>query len=176
MKSMNLSRALPILLFLAIAVALALGLQRDPKIIPSVFVDNPLPQISLPALDPTQPQFENAGFIGKKFVLINIFGSWCPSCRYEHPFLLRLASDKRFTLVGIDWKDERANATKYLSDFGNPFAQIGFDDTSRTIIDLGVTGAPETFVVDTQGIVRKRITGPLTPEIWAAEVEPLLKN
>ena len=89
---------------------------------------------------------------------------------------MRLATDKRFTLLGIDWKDERANANKYLEDYGNPFAQIGFDDASRTIIDLGVTGAPETFVVDTKGIVRRRITGPLTPEIWASEVEPLLQT
>lgn len=166
---------MPILLFLAIAAALASGLHRDPKNIPSVLVNNPLPQISLPALDTTQPQFENAGFIGKNLVIINVFGSWCPSCRYEHPFLMRLANDKRFTLLGIDWKDERANANKYLSDYGNPFAQIGFDDSSRTIIDLGVTGAPETFVVDTKGIVQRRITGPLTPEIWASEVEPLLQ-
>ena len=173
---MNLSRALPILLFLVIATALVFGLQRDPKNIPSVLVNNPLPHISLPALDPTQPRFESASFTGKNLVLINIFGSWCPSCRYEHPFLMRLSTDKRITLLGIDWKDERANVNRYLSDYGNPFAQIAFDDTSRTIIDLGVTGAPETFVVDTKGIVRRRITGPLTPEIWAAEVEPFLKN
>ncbi len=174
MKSFTISRALPILLFLVIAAALALSLQKDPRAIPSVLINQPLPNISLPALDATQPRFESSKFIGEKIVLINVFGSWCPSCRYEHPFLMKLANDRRITLLGIDWKDTAENATKYLEEFGNPFAQIGFDDSSNTIINLGVTGAPETFVVDTKGIVRRRITGPLTEEIWKAEVEPLL--
>ena len=173
---MTLSRALPFLVFIAIAAALALGLNRDPKAIPSMLINQPLPPISLPALQEDQPRFESTAFIGKKLVLINVFGSWCPSCRYEHPFLMRLATDTRFTLLGLDWKDTRGNAKKYLEDYGNPFSQIGFDDSSHAIVNLGVTGAPETFVIDTKGIVRLRITGPLTEEIWNAEVEPLLKS
>ena len=172
---MNISRILPFLVFGVIASALALGLDRDPKTIPSMLLDQPLPALSLPPLDAAKPRFESASFIGAKPVLINVFGSWCPSCRFEHPFLMRLALDQRFTLLGLDWKDDADNAKKYLADYGNPFAQIGFDYVGRTAIDLGVTGAPETFFVDTKGIVRRRITGPLTEEIWNAEIEPLLK-
>lgn len=173
---MKISRALPFLVFAAIAVAMAFGLQRDPKLIPSLLINQPMPELSLPALEADQPRFETTKLIGTKPLLVNVFGSWCPSCRYEHSFLMRIANDKRITLVGIDWKDTAENAKKYLDDFGNPFAQIGFDDTSRAIIDLGVTGAPETFLVDTKGIVRLRLTGPLTEEIWKAQVEPLLQS
>jgi cytochrome c biogenesis protein CcmG/thiol:disulfide interchange protein DsbE len=87
---------------------------------------------------------------------------------------MRIAADKRFKLVGLDWKDTAADANQYLATYGNPYAEIGTDESGRTAIDLGVSGAPETFVVDNDGKVRVRIPGPLTPEIWQEQIEPLL--
>jgi len=90
--------------------------------------------------------------------------------------LMSLGKDKRFKLVGIDWKDNKPNADQYLAQYGNPYAAIGTDESGRTAIDLGVSGAPETFVVDKNGIVRLRVPGPLTPDIWAKDIEPILKE
>jgi cytochrome c biogenesis protein CcmG, thiol:disulfide interchange protein DsbE len=176
MLRINLSRVLPVLLFAGVAGALAMGLKRDPKVIPSMLLDRPIPQFELPALNAAQPGLNSAKFSGDGLVLVNVFASWCGSCRYEHPFLMRVAQDKRFTLVGMGWKDEAANANQYIATFGNPYSQIGIDASGRTGIDLGVSGVPETFVIDSQGRVRLRVPGPMTPEIWKAEIEPLIQT
>jgi cytochrome c biogenesis protein CcmG, thiol:disulfide interchange protein DsbE len=175
-ERINISRVLPVLLFAALAAALAMGLKRDPKVIPSMLLDRPIPQFELPALNAAQPGLNSAKFAGRGLVLVNVFASWCGSCRFEHPFLMRTASDKRFTLVGMDWKDDAQNANKYIDTYGNPYSQIGIDASGRTGIDLGVSGVPETFVIDNQGRVRLRVPGPMTPEIWKAEIEPLIKT
>jgi cytochrome c biogenesis protein CcmG, thiol:disulfide interchange protein DsbE len=175
-RRINLSRVLPVLLFAGVAGALAMGLNRDPKVIPSMLLDRPIPQFELPALNAVQPGLNSAEFSGHGLVLVNVFASWCGSCRYEHPFLMRVAEDKRFTLVGMDWKDEAANANQYIATFGNPYSQIGIDASGRTGINLGVSGVPETFVIDNQGRVRLRVPGPMTPEIWKAEIEPLIQT
>jgi cytochrome c biogenesis protein CcmG, thiol:disulfide interchange protein DsbE len=176
MIQINLSRVLPILLFGGVAVALGMGLKRDPKVIPSMLLDRPIPQFELPALSEQQPGLNSAKFAGHGLVLVNVFASWCGSCRFEHPFLMRAADDKRFTLVGMDWKDDAANANQYIKTFGNPYSQIGIDASGRIGINLGVSGVPETFVIDNQGRVRLRVPGPMTPEIWKAEIEPLIQS
>lgn len=176
MIRINLSRALPVFLFAGVAVALGMGLKRDPKIIPSMLLDRAIPQFELPALSEQQPGLNSAKFAGRGLVLVNVFASWCGSCRFEHPFLMRAAEDKRFTLVGMDWKDDAANANQYIKTYGNPYSQIGIDASGRTGINLGVSGVPETFVIDNQGRVRLRVPGPMTPEIWKAEIEPLIQT
>jgi cytochrome c biogenesis protein CcmG, thiol:disulfide interchange protein DsbE len=157
MLRINISHVLPILLFVGVANALAVGLKHDPKMIPSMLLDQPIQQFELPALGAVQPGFNSAKFSGRGLVLVNVFASWCSSSRYEHPFLMRIAEDKRFTLVGMDWKDEAANANQYIATFGNPYSQ-------------------KTFVIDNQGRVRLRVPGPMTPEIWKAEIEPLIQT
>jgi cytochrome c biogenesis protein CcmG, thiol:disulfide interchange protein DsbE len=176
MFKLNLPRVLPVLLFAGVAGALALGLKHDPKVIPSMLLDRPIPHFELPALNQTQPGLNSAKFAGRGLVLVNVFASWCSSCRYEHPFLMRIAQDKRFTFVGMDWKDDAVNANQYITTFGNPYSQIGIDASGRTGIDLGVSGVPETFVIDNQGRVRLRVPGPMTPEIWKLEIEPLIQT
>jgi cytochrome c biogenesis protein CcmG/thiol:disulfide interchange protein DsbE len=166
---------LPLALFVVMGDVLVVGLNHDPHVMPSTLLGAPLPVFDLPALDETQPNIKSASMKGG-FTLLNVWGSWCVSCREEHPLLMRLAKDKRFKLVGIDWRDTKAHADDYLLTNGNPYAAIGTDQGGRTVIDLGVSGAPETFVVDNAGIVRLRVPGPLTPEIWAKDVEPLLKD
>jgi cytochrome c biogenesis protein CcmG, thiol:disulfide interchange protein DsbE len=176
MANLNLSRLLPVALFGGVTVALAMGLHRDPKVIPSMLLDRPIPQFELPALTASQPGLNSTKFSGHGLVLVNVFASWCGSCRFEHPFLMRVAEDKRFTLVGMDWKDEAANANDYIKTYGNPYSQVGIDASGRVGINLGVSGVPETFVIDNQGRVRLRVPGPMTPEIWKAEIEPLIQT
>jgi cytochrome c biogenesis protein CcmG/thiol:disulfide interchange protein DsbE len=109
-------------------------------------------------------------------VLINVWGTWCPECWKEHAFLNRLSKEEGVTLVGIDWRDEREEAKAFLAKKGNPFVAVGFDPESEAIMDWGVYGAPETFVIDKQGMIRKKHTGPLYPQIWESEFKPLLKQ
>ena len=170
----RLATLLPIGLFAVMGGVLTLGLNHDPRIMPSTLIGRQVPQFDLPALDPTQSSLKSSTMKGG-ITLVNVWGSWCASCRYEHPLLLDLAKDKRFKLVGIDLKDSKANADQYLATYGNPYAEIGMDESGRTAIDLGVSGAPETFLVDKSGAVRLRIPGPLTPEIWSKDIEPILR-
>ena len=167
---------LPIGLFAAMGVVLALGLKNDPKLLPSTLSNAPLPAFELPPLEAGVSNLKSTELRGKGLTLINVFGSWCGACRYEHPLLMRIAKDRRFKLVGINWRDAPENAKEYLATYGNPYAQIGTDEAGRTAIDLGVYGAPETFAVDAQGKVRLRVPGPLTPEIWDKEIEPLIRE
>ncbi|MDE2382989.1 MAG: DsbE family thiol:disulfide interchange protein [Alphaproteobacteria bacterium] len=173
---LRLSTLLPVGLFAVMGVVLFVGLNRDPKVLPSTLLNQPLPAFDLPPLAPGQPNLSSEAMKGGKLTLVNVFGSWCVSCRYEHPLLMRVSKDARFNLVGIDWKDTADDANQYLATYGNPYAQIGTDQGGRTAIDLGVSGAPETFVVDKQGKVRLRVPGPLTPEIWDKQIEPLIKE
>jgi cytochrome c biogenesis protein CcmG, thiol:disulfide interchange protein DsbE len=176
MIQFNLSRALPIVLFGGIAVALGLGLKRDPKVSSFVLLDRPIRQFELPALNEQQPGLNSAKFAGRRLVLVNVIASWCGSCRFEHSFQMRATEDKRFTLMGMDWKDDATNANQYIKTYGNRYSQIGIDASGRSGINLGVSGVPETFVIDNQGRVRLRVPGPMTPEIWKAEIEHLIQT
>ncbi len=170
------STLIPVGLFAVMGVVLFMGLQRDPKVLPSMLLNRPIPDFDLPPLEAAKAGIKSTEFKANGLTLINVFASWCVSCRYEHPFLMRVSSDKRFKLVGMDWKDTKPDAGQYLSTYGNPYSQIGIDESGRTGIDLGVSGVPETFVVDATGKVRLRVPGPLTPEIWDRQIEPLIKE
>ncbi len=173
---LRMATVLPVGLFAVMGVVLAMGLRHDPKVLPSMLLDRPLPEFDLAPLKAGSPNLKSAELQGKGLTLVNVFGSWCVSCRYEHPLLMRISKDKRFTLVGIDWKDVPEDGLQYLSTYGDPYALIGKDEAGRTAIDLGVSGAPETFVVDAKGRVRLRVPGPLSPEIWDKQIEPLIKE
>lgn len=174
MTRLRASTLIPLAFFAVLAATLGLGLSRDPKVLPSMLLDRPIPSFDLLPLSSDNPHLATANFKG--LTLINVFASWCASCRFEHPFLMRVANDKRFTLVGLDWKDTTPDANQYLQTFGNPYSQIGADESGRTGINLGVSGVPETFVVDSKGRVRLRVPGPMTPEIWKTEIEPLIQT
>jgi cytochrome c biogenesis protein CcmG, thiol:disulfide interchange protein DsbE len=169
------------LLFIAPAVAFVLllagffvGLGRDPSILPSQLIDKPLPAFSLPSVRPGAPGLEHTEFRGEP-KLLNVFGSWCAACRIEHPFLMRLRA-QGVPIHGLDWKDQPGEGAAWLDQFGDPYIRTGDDASGRTGIDLGVTGAPETFVVDGRGKVRYRHVGPITPQIWTDKIEPLMKK
>ncbi len=172
----RIATTLPVLLFGGLAVSFALGLRHDPKVIPSMLLDRQLPNFQLPALVPDRAALSSSELQGRGLVLINVFSSWCGGCRFEHPFLMEKSKDRRFTLVGLNWKDEPENARAFLATYGNPFEQLGADPSGRAGINLGVTGVPETFVIDSSGRVRLRVPGPMTPDIWKTEIEPLIEK
>jgi cytochrome c biogenesis protein CcmG/thiol:disulfide interchange protein DsbE len=163
----------PIVLFAIVVAGFALGLRRDPSLLPSTLIGKPLPSFSLPPVDPKAPGLTSADMTGGSPRLLNVFGSWCVSCRYEHPVLMALKS-QGVAIEGLDWRDSRADATRFLAAEGNPYERIGDDEAGRTVIDLGVAAAPETFIVDRQGRVRYKQVGPITPEVWTSTLAPLM--
>ena len=169
----RLAYLLPVLLFALVAGGLGIGLRRDPSLLPSMLIDRPLPAFDLPGVTPDDPQgLASADFTGKP-ALLNVFASWCVACVIEHPMLMRLEAEG-VTIHGLDWKDDPIDGARWLAENGDPYALIGADPRGRTGIDLGVTGAPETFVVDGRGRVRYRHVGPITPEVWSETLQPMM--
>lgn len=167
--------ALPVLAFLAVAAVLAWGLGRDPSVLPSALVDKPLPAFA--TADPRAPGVAGRGLSDRDFggrpMLLNVFGSWCVGCRIEHPLLMKLAAEG-VIIHGLDWKDAPGAGAQWLAEQGDPYTRVGDDADGRVAIDLGVTGAPETFVVDKAGRVRHRHVGPITEAAWRDTLLPLM--
>jgi cytochrome c biogenesis protein CcmG, thiol:disulfide interchange protein DsbE len=164
----------PLGLLLALAVYFAVGLQTDQRTIQSVLIDKPLPAFDLARFG-TETRI-NDGEIKGKVALLNIFASWCIACRVEHPVFLKLAQEKRVPIYGLAWKDKPDELKAWLEELGNPYAAIADDRNGRTAIDLGVTGAPETYVIDRKGRIRYKQVGPIDDYIWANTIEPLVKQ
>jgi cytochrome c biogenesis protein CcmG, thiol:disulfide interchange protein DsbE len=166
---------IPLAAFLALAIVLAVGLKRDPREVPSPLIDKPAPKFALARLDDAAKTVRLQDLKGKVFIL-NVWASWCVACREEHPVLVEFAKKRAVPLYGLDYKDTRADAGAWLSRFGNPYDVSLFDADGRVGIDFGVYGVPETFVIDGNGVIRMKHIGPLTPEVLADEIEPLLKK
>ncbi|HXI87308.1 MAG TPA: DsbE family thiol:disulfide interchange protein [Parvularculaceae bacterium] len=173
---MKLAAVVPLLLFLGVGAFFALGLHRDPKLIPSTLIDRPLPEFSLPAVDGLDVAGLSSDDAQGEITLINVFGSWCVSCRIEHPVLLKLAQSGAVKIYGVDWRDKPGDGAAWLDALGNPYARVGDDAEGRVAIDLGTTGAPETYVVDQQGRVRYKQVGPITPEVWNKTLKPIVEH
>lgn len=171
----KLIRFIPLVLVLVLGVFLYRGLFLNPQELPSALVGKPLPTFNLTKLGKPQDRVTDEDIKGKVAVL-NVWATWCPTCVYEHPFLLELAKSKRVALYGVNYKDDRAAAQAYLKQYKDPFIYSVFDDTGKLGLDLGVYGAPETFVIDSQGIVRKRFAGALDGNVWQREFEPLIQS
>lgn len=170
-------RLLPLLVFIALAVLLGAGVLmnagRDTKAIPSPLLGKPAPDFALPVLDEPERVVSKADLLGQPY-LLNVWGSWCPACREEHPVLSRYAATGRIRIIGYNWKDEREDALRWLQQFGDPYSMILVDYEGRAAIDWGIYGAPETFLVDAAGIVRWKHVGPLSDEIIERELSPLV--
>jgi cytochrome c biogenesis protein CcmG/thiol:disulfide interchange protein DsbE len=167
--------------FLLVVGLLAGGIfmaQRDPgftRKIPSPLLGKPLPDFSLPELrDPTK-SVSPAQFKGRVW-LLNVWGSWCPECWREHRYLEQLAETQQLTIVGLNWRDDRTDALEMLQQAGNPYVAIGVDPDSDAAVDLGVYGAPESFLIDKLGIVRLKHVGALNPEVWRVQFLPLMSR
>jgi cytochrome c biogenesis protein CcmG/thiol:disulfide interchange protein DsbE len=163
---------LPVLLFAAMIGAFAIGLHRDPSKLPSTLIDKPLPPFDLPPVRDGDVGLKSSEVRGQPR-LLNVFASWCVSCRFEHPVLLALKA-RGVPIDGMDWLDKPAAGAKYLMENGDPYAHVGNDQPGRAGIDLGVAGVPETFVVDARGRVRYKQVGPITPDDWNRTISPLM--
>jgi cytochrome c biogenesis protein CcmG/thiol:disulfide interchange protein DsbE len=170
----RLAYLLPVVVFAALAVWFAQGLQKDPRKLPSALIDRPAPDFALPPLA-QHPGLAKADLAGD-VTLVNFFASWCVPCRIEHPMLMRLAEEGKVKLYGVAYKDDPKEAEKLLAQLGDPYRRIGVDRDGRVGIDFGVYGVPETYVIDKEGRIRFRQVGPLTPEDYEKTVLPLLKE
>ena len=140
--------------------------EYNPREVPTQFIGRPAPAFALPdLLDPSQT-VRPSDMAGKVW-LLNVWGTWCPECWKEHEYLVYLAQRKNVPIVGINWRDEAAEAKAMLARLGNPFLKIAFDPNSNAAIDWGVYGAPETFLIDAEGIVREKHTGAVNSSVWS---------
>jgi cytochrome c biogenesis protein CcmG/thiol:disulfide interchange protein DsbE len=163
----------PLGIFLVLVAFLYRGLSLDPKLVPSPLVGKPMPAFTLTRLQDPNTTISDTDIKGKVAVL-NIWATWCVSCRAEHGALLELAKTGKVDIYGLNYKDERAAAQQWLRQLGDPYVANAFDDTGRVGIDWGVYGAPETFVIDSQGIIRHKHVGPLTAEVINEQILPLV--
>lgn len=174
---MKLGRWLPLLVFAALALLLAAGvwLSRNPdrQALPSPLIGKPAPAFSLPVLHEPGRLVTLAELKGAPFVL-NVWGSWCPACQVEHPVLTRFAETRRVRVIGYNLKDERADALRWLEQFGNPYWLVLVDYEGKQAIEWGIYGAPETFLVDGDGIVRWKHVGPLSDAVIDDQLLPQL--
>jgi cytochrome c biogenesis protein CcmG/thiol:disulfide interchange protein DsbE len=166
---------IPLALFLALAAFLAMGLTRNPHELPSPLVGRQAPLFELPQLAPQHATFSPAQMRGKVW-LLNVWASWCGSCREEHPVLMDLAKSGRVPLVGLDYKDAPADATQWLREHGDPYLLSALDRDGRAGIDYGVYGVPETYVIDRDGIIRFKQVGPLSDDVLQQKILPLVKE
>lgn len=173
---------LPLVLFAALATLFYVRLYAgDPSQLPSALIGQPVPTFSLPPVDGLTaggqpvPGLASTDLTGTVTV-VNVWASWCGPCRAEHPFLMDLAADDRFRLVGLNYKDSPANATRFLNALGNPFSAVGADQSGRVGIDWGVYGVPETFVVGADGAIAYKHVGPLDPDSLATRLMPAIEQ
>ena len=165
---------LPLFAFLALAGLLYKGLSLDPKKIPSPLIDKPAPTFSLPQLyAPEKLLTQND--LKNQVSLLNVWATWCGACRQEHPVVMQLAKTG-VPIYGLNYKDKRPDAKRWLKQYGNPYRANAFDEEGRVGINWGVYGAPETFVIDKQGIIRHKHIGPLTTEALNRDILPLIKQ
>lgn len=166
---------IPLVLFLGLVAFLAIGLGRDPHEVPSPLINRPAPTLSLPQLaDPTKT-FSAEQMRGRVW-LLNVWASWCVACREEHTMLLEIARSGVVPVYGLNYKDQRADALGWLRDLGDPYVLSVSDLDGRVGIDYGVYGAPETFLIDRNGVIRFKKIGPITPADWQNTIRPLVQE
>lgn len=166
---------LPLIAFAVLVAFLAVGLTRDPHDVPSPLIDKPAPDFALRRLDDPTKKFSTADMKGRVW-LLNVWASWCVSCREEHPVLVEFSKTGRVPIIGLDYKDQDADGKAWLANLGNPYTLIAVDSDGRVGIDYGVYGVPETYVIDKQGIIRMKHTGPITPDALASKILPLVES
>ena len=164
----------PLAVFITVVAFLAMGLYRDPRLVPSPLIGKPAPSFSLSALKDPEKPLTGADLKGRT-VLLNVWATWCVACRSEHPFLMELAG-RGVPIFGVNYKDDREAAIAWLGELGDPYEASIFDPDGTLALDLGVYGAPETFVLDASGVITHKHIGPITPEVWRDELLPLVKT
>jgi cytochrome c biogenesis protein CcmG/thiol:disulfide interchange protein DsbE len=162
----------PLAIFLLLVGFLAAGLSLNPREVPSPLVGKPAPAFELPILQQPGKKFAPSDMRGKVW-LLNVWASWCDSCRDEHPLLVALSKKGLLPILGLNYKDKGEDAQRWLAQFGNPYEFSIVDADGRTGIDYGVYGVPETYLIDAEGVIRHKQIGALTPEILEKKILPL---
>ena len=165
----------PLGIFLVLVVFLGVGLGLNPRQVPSPLIDRPAPTFDLPQLHATDKRISPEALRGQVW-LLNVWASWCVSCRQEHPVLVDLAKSGVVPIYGLNYKDQREEALRWLQQWGDPYKLSIMDPKGMTGIDYGVYGVPETYVIDKTGVIRYKQIGPLTPEILRDTILPLVKK
>ncbi|HEX4583798.1 MAG TPA: DsbE family thiol:disulfide interchange protein [Burkholderiaceae bacterium] len=166
---------IPLAAFLVLSGFLFKGLWIDPHTVPSPLIDKPAPGFRLTQVADAGKTVSRDEMLGKVW-LLNVWASWCVSCREEHPVLVEFAKSGTVPIYGLDYKDTRAEALKWLDQFGNPYEVSLFDPDGRVGIDYGVYGVPETYVIDKAGTIRYKQIGPITPEVLHEKILPLIRK
>jgi cytochrome c biogenesis protein CcmG, thiol:disulfide interchange protein DsbE len=167
--------SIPLAIFVILTGFLYVGLNRDPREVPSPLLDKPAPAFALSQLHDPASKLTNADLKGKVW-LLNVWASWCVSCRAEHPLLMQLAASNVVPVYGLDYKDKPDAGRAWLAQNGNPYTLSAVDLDGRVGIDYGVYGVPETFLIDKQGVVRYKQIGPLTVESLQQKILPLVRE
>ncbi|MAD38418.1 MAG: DsbE family thiol:disulfide interchange protein [Tistrella sp.] len=167
---------LPVLVFLALAGVFLTGLDLDPRAVPSGRIDKPVPAFALRPIEGREQGLAAADLADGRPVLVNFFASWCVPCLAEHPLLMKMAREEGVRIVGINYKDRPEDARRWLDRHGDPYTRIGADIDGRTGIEFGISGVPETFVVDGRGRILAQHIGVLTEEALEDRIRPLLKE
>ncbi|MFZ0256790.1 MAG: DsbE family thiol:disulfide interchange protein [Gammaproteobacteria bacterium] len=165
---------LPLAVFLALVSLLAIGLTRDPTLVPSPLIGQPAPAFSLTDLQQPDRIVTRADLLGKVF-LLNVWATWCVSCREEHEVLMQIARHGEVPIYGLNYKDDRQQAVQWLERLGNPYVSNLYDPEGEVGLDLGVYGTPESFLVDQKGVIVHKHVGPITPAIWQQELRPVIE-
>jgi cytochrome c biogenesis protein CcmG/thiol:disulfide interchange protein DsbE len=169
--------ALPLAGFLVVVGIFAVALQRAPDkgqaFVRSALIGKPAPDFSLPSVTEPGETVTMEQFRGR-WTLVNVWGTWCPECRIEHPLLLDIQREGKVAILGLDYKDDDEAAIRWLRELGNPYDAVAADREGRAAIDFGVYGAPETFLVDPQGVIVHKQVGAVSPEMWRDEFLPLI--
>lgn len=168
--------ALPLVLAVSLGGLFYSQLGKDPNRLESVLIDQEVPPFDLPAIEGRDVGFGSRDLVGQ-VTLVNVFGSWCVACRAEHGFLVRIKANKEVPIYGINWRErDRQAGPAWLRRYGDPYTRVGDDPDSKAAIAFGVTGAPESFIVDKRGVIRYKHTGPLDARVWKETIKPLVEK
>ncbi len=166
-------RFIPFGIFLILAIFLYIGLSLNPRELPSPFIDKPFPKVLAKDFK-VGNTFSLADYLKGRVSLVNVWASWCVTCRAEHDMLLKLKKQDNIHLIGINYKDGKIPAQKFLTTLGNPFHKIVYDKDGKIGLDLGVYATPESFIIDKLGIIRYKKIGEITEKILSQEINPLI--
>ena len=170
-----LQKLAPLLIFIVLVVFLGIGLTLNSREIPSALIDKPMPVFSLPQLKESDKTLSSTDFLSE-VSLLNVWASWCVACRSEHPVLLDLSRTGVINIYGLNYKDKREEALRWLDYYGDPYTKNVHDLDGKLGIDFGVYGVPETYIIDQKGIIRYKHIGPITEEILKNKLLPIIKQ
>lgn len=174
MNKQRLFLFIPVVVFIVLAAFFWRGLSLNPNDMPSALLNKPAPAFSLPRLE-NMDEFRTESILQGKITLLNVWATWCVTCREEHAFLNQLQK-RGIHIVGVDYKDNLQDAQRWIAELGNPYDDIIVDEEGQLGLDLGVFGAPETYVIDKKGVIRYKHIGDLNQKVWQETIQPIVKS